>query len=129
MSVRGKRVGSAVLLLLAIAGCSDAKPTAGVVPETRAPVAPVRTATPVRPTPAPVQVKPGTSTNPQLKPGTSTNLQVMPLIDHGPRDKKQIALTFDADLTALMRKRLVSGKVKSYYNKALIDELRALHVP
>ncbi len=40
-----------------------------------------------------------------------------------------MALTFDADLTALMRRRLVSGKVKSYDNKALIDELRALHVP
>jgi len=40
-----------------------------------------------------------------------------------------VALTFDADLTALMRRRLVSGKVKSYDNKALIDELRALHVP
>jgi peptidoglycan/xylan/chitin deacetylase (PgdA/CDA1 family) len=53
----------------------------------------------------------------------------MPVLQHGPRDKKEIALTFDADLTALMRRRLVSGKVKSYYNKALIDELRALKVP
>jgi peptidoglycan/xylan/chitin deacetylase (PgdA/CDA1 family) len=53
----------------------------------------------------------------------------MPVLDHGPRDRKLIALTFDADLTALMRRRLVSGQVKSYYNKALIDELRALHVP
>ncbi len=53
----------------------------------------------------------------------------MPVVQHGPRDKPRIALTFDADMTALMRRRLQSGKVNSYYNKALIDELRALHVP
>ncbi|TDW81395.1 peptidoglycan/xylan/chitin deacetylase (PgdA/CDA1 family) [Kribbella sp. VKM Ac-2566] len=85
-------------------------------PQTRAPVAPVRT---VRPTLVPVQVRPG----------ASSNTKPMPVLDHGPRNKKQIALTFDADLTALMRKRLVSGKVKSYYNKALVDELGAMHVP
>jgi peptidoglycan/xylan/chitin deacetylase (PgdA/CDA1 family) len=50
-------------------------------------------------------------------------------VQHGPRDKKRIALTFDADLTALMRKRLQHGKVKSYYNEALINELRELKVP
>jgi peptidoglycan-N-acetylglucosamine deacetylase len=53
----------------------------------------------------------------------------MPVVQHGPRDKPRIALTFDADMTALMRRRLLSGQVKSYYNKALIEELRALHVP
>ncbi|GAA1134690.1 polysaccharide deacetylase family protein [Kribbella jejuensis] len=114
----GKRVAVGALLLTLVA-CSDTKQTAGVTPQTRAPVEPVRTAEPVRPTFAPVQVRPG----------TSTNVNVMPVLDHGPRDKKEVALTFDADLTALMRRRLVSGKVKSYYNKALIDELRALHAP
>jgi peptidoglycan/xylan/chitin deacetylase (PgdA/CDA1 family) len=53
----------------------------------------------------------------------------MPVIQHGPRTKKQIALTFDADLTAAMRKRLKHGKVTSYYNDALITDLRRLHVP
>ncbi len=114
----GKRVATAALVLTLV-GCSDAKPTAGVAPQTRAPVEPVHTTKPLRPTLAPVQVKPG----------TSTNARVMPVLDHGPRDKKEIALTFDADLTALMRRRLISGTVKSYYNKALIEELRALHVP
>ncbi|GAA3139472.1 peptidoglycan/xylan/chitin deacetylase (PgdA/CDA1 family) [Kribbella aluminosa] len=114
----GRRVAVGALLLTLVA-CSDAKQSAGEVPQTRAPVEPARTAKPVRPTLAPAQVKPG----------TSSNTQVMPVLDHGPRDKKQIALTFDADLTALMRRRLVSGKVKSYYNKALIEELRTLHVP
>jgi peptidoglycan/xylan/chitin deacetylase (PgdA/CDA1 family) len=51
------------------------------------------------------------------------------VVQHGPRDKKRVALTFDADLTALMRKRLRHGKVKSYYNEALINELRQLKVP
>lgn len=53
----------------------------------------------------------------------------MPIVEHGPRDRKRIALTFDADLTAAMRKRLKNGRVKSYYNAKLIQELRDLHVP
>jgi peptidoglycan/xylan/chitin deacetylase (PgdA/CDA1 family) len=53
----------------------------------------------------------------------------MSIVQHGPRDKPRIALTFDADLTALMRKRLHHGKIRSYYNEPLIDELRSLHVP
>jgi peptidoglycan/xylan/chitin deacetylase (PgdA/CDA1 family) len=53
----------------------------------------------------------------------------MPIVQHGPRDKPRIALTFDADLTAAMRRRLTSGKVRSYYNAALIQHLRDLKVP
>ncbi|MDX6260806.1 MAG: peptidoglycan-N-acetylglucosamine deacetylase [Kribbellaceae bacterium] len=53
----------------------------------------------------------------------------MPVIQHGPRGKKWVALTFDADLTALMRKRLQHGTVKSYYNEVLITKLRQEHVP
>ncbi len=53
----------------------------------------------------------------------------MPIVQHGPRGKREIALTFDADLTISMRKRLRNGKVRSYYNDALITKLRELHVP
>ncbi|WP_145812762.1 polysaccharide deacetylase family protein [Kribbella amoyensis] len=53
----------------------------------------------------------------------------MPVIQHGPRGPQRIALTFDADLTASMRRRLQAGTVKSYYNDQLIAELRALRVP
>ena len=53
----------------------------------------------------------------------------MPIVQHGPRGKREIALTFDADLTVSMRKRLRNGKVRSYYNDALITKLRELHVP
>lgn len=45
------------------------------------------------------------------------------VIFHGPRDKKKIALTFDAEMTDGMKADLVSGKVKSSYNKAIIDIL------
>lgn len=45
------------------------------------------------------------------------------VIFHGPRDKKQIALTFDAEMTDGMKADLVSGKVKSSYDKKIIDIL------
>lgn len=47
------------------------------------------------------------------------------VIFHGPRDKKQIALTFDAEMTDGMRASLLSGKVKSSYDKRIIDTLIA----
>ncbi|GAA1556998.1 polysaccharide deacetylase family protein [Kribbella lupini] len=53
----------------------------------------------------------------------------MPIVQHGPRDKPRIALTFDADLTVAMRRRLTNGTVKSYYNDALVQHLRDLKVP
>ncbi|SRR5258708_1456221 len=45
------------------------------------------------------------------------------VIFHGPRDKKQIALTFDAEMTDGMKADLVSGRVKSSYDKKIIDVL------
>ena len=45
------------------------------------------------------------------------------VIFHGPRDKKRIALTFDAEMTDGMKANLVSGKVKSSYDKRIIDIL------
>ncbi|MFI5711252.1 polysaccharide deacetylase family protein [Kribbella sp. NPDC051620] len=72
---------------------------------------------------------PGTTAKPGTRPGESHETNLMPVIQHGPRDKKWVALTFDADLTALMRKRLQHGKVKSYYNEALITKLRQENVP
>lgn len=49
------------------------------------------------------------------------------VIFHGPRDKKQIAITFDAEMTDRMKADLVSGKVKSSYNKKIIDVLNETH--
>lgn len=44
-------------------------------------------------------------------------------------NQKVVALTFDADMTPSMLRRLKSGKVTSWYNKGVIDKLRELRVP
>jgi len=45
------------------------------------------------------------------------------VIFHGPRDKKRIAITFDAEMTDGMKADLVSGRTKSAYDKRIIDTL------
>jgi len=45
------------------------------------------------------------------------------VIFHGPRDKKKIALTFDAEMTDGMRARYLSGTVKGSYDDRIIDIL------
>ncbi len=45
------------------------------------------------------------------------------VIFHGPRDKKKIAITFDAEMTDGMRANFLSGRVKSSYDKRIIDIL------
>src|SRR5690349_10464937 len=101
-----------------MSGCAEEEPSTGVVPLSTTPT----------PTPLPSSPTPVTPT-PSARPGESHNSNLMPIVDHGPRDQKRVALTFDADLTAAMRKRLLSGKVTSYYNAKLISELRTLKVP
>ncbi|HZE86832.1 MAG TPA: polysaccharide deacetylase family protein [Methylomirabilota bacterium] len=49
------------------------------------------------------------------------------IVFHGSRDKKNIALTFDADMTEGMKNMLQSGVVKSYYDKRITDYLTATH--
>ena len=44
-------------------------------------------------------------------------------IDHGNRNLPEVALTFDADMTPAMVKNLKTGKIKSYYNKKVVDVL------
>jgi peptidoglycan/xylan/chitin deacetylase (PgdA/CDA1 family) len=51
------------------------------------------------------------------------------LVRTGPADRPRVALTFDADMTPAMLRRLGTGEVGSYYNAALIAELRRLQVP
>ncbi len=45
------------------------------------------------------------------------------VIFHGPRDKKRIALTFDAEMTDGMKANVLSGIVKSSYDKRITDIL------
>ena len=49
------------------------------------------------------------------------------VIFHGPRNKKKIALTFDAEMTDGMKATLLSGAVKTSYNKKIIDVLNETH--
>ena len=47
---------------------------------------------------------------------TKPILKIDPIIiEHGPRDKKNIALTFDADMTASMQKKLQKKEIKTLY--------------
>lgn len=54
--------------------------------------------------------------------GKSSNV-----IFHGPRTKKQVALTFDAEMTDGMKANLLSGSTKSSYDKRIIDVLNQTH--
>ncbi len=47
----------------------------------------------------------------------------------GPAGSPRIALTFDSNMTDAMLARLTSGKVKSYANVGVIDELQRSHTP
>lgn len=44
-------------------------------------------------------------------------------IDHGNRNLPEVAITFDADMTMGMVNNLKTGKIKSYYNKKVVDVL------
>lgn len=51
------------------------------------------------------------------------------VISNGARDKKVVALTFDADMTPSMKKELEEGKVKSWYNEKIVQILTNERVP
>ncbi len=49
--------------------------------------------------------------------------------DHGSRAHPQVALTFDADMTVDMQRRLNAGQVAGWYNREVIEVLRREQVP
>jgi peptidoglycan/xylan/chitin deacetylase (PgdA/CDA1 family) len=49
--------------------------------------------------------------------------------NHIATTSKVVALTFDADMTPFMLRQLKSGKVKSWYNKDVIDLLQQTNTP
>ncbi len=51
------------------------------------------------------------------------------VVSHGPTASPRIALTFDSNMTDAMLQSLDSGKVKSYANVAVIDELQRSGTP
>jgi peptidoglycan/xylan/chitin deacetylase (PgdA/CDA1 family) len=50
-------------------------------------------------------------------------------IDHGPRTRRWVALTFDADMTHAMLARLRAGQQKTWYDAAIVRELEATRTP
>jgi peptidoglycan/xylan/chitin deacetylase (PgdA/CDA1 family) len=96
-------------------------------------LAPVKPTIPLPPseTPTPTpSVSPTPTTSPTPKASTPGNPPVQPIaISHGSRAKKEIALTFDADMMPNMLALLKSGKATTWYNKKVIDELEQENVP
>jgi peptidoglycan-N-acetylglucosamine deacetylase len=51
-------------------------------------------------------------------------------VTHGPRTARRlVALTFDADMTPGMLARLRAGAVHGWYDRSIVDYLRATHTP
>jgi peptidoglycan-N-acetylglucosamine deacetylase len=79
---------------------------------------------PAAPAPAPA------STTTTAATSTTVALPGPPVvIDHGPTYRRAIALTFDSNLTDAMIRELDDGRVASFDNVAVIDELDAMQVP
>lgn len=51
------------------------------------------------------------------------------VVTHGREDRKEIALSFDADMTPFMLKELQEGKVESFYNQKIIEILHEQKIP
>ncbi len=98
--------------VLALTACPGATPSAGPPPSPTS-------AMPSSPSPS------SPSSSPEVK-----RFRPRPVeIDHGPRTVRVIALTFDADMTDGMLAQLRSGEVRSWYNEAVIRELRKTGTP
>lgn len=50
-------------------------------------------------------------------------------IFHGPRNRPDISLTFDADMTPYMKSNLLSGRVKSAFDHKIIEVLEKTNTP
>jgi peptidoglycan-N-acetylglucosamine deacetylase len=62
-----------------------------------------------------------------LIPVSDVNNRAGQVIFHGSRDEKEIALTFDADMTPGMKKLLDDNVVPSFYDKRITDYLTKTH--
>jgi peptidoglycan/xylan/chitin deacetylase (PgdA/CDA1 family) len=70
-----------------------------------------------------------TTVPPTTVPPTLPPREIAPLIANGPRDRPAVALTFDSNLTDAMIQELHSGRVASFANVAVLDELDRMQVP
>lgn len=78
--------------------------------------------------PATTSLTPTASSAPATTPNPPTPSEIAE-IDHGPRTRKWVALTFDADMTRGMLTRLRSGRQTTWYDAAIVHELEATHTP
>jgi peptidoglycan/xylan/chitin deacetylase (PgdA/CDA1 family) len=112
---RSFRVAGLVLLAVVLAaGCAkaSASPAPGQQPGQQL----VRVS---GPSPSPSASVPGA-----VPPGTPPQV-----ISHGPAGARRIALTFDSNMTDTMLRWLDQGKVKSYANTRVVDELESTGTP
>jgi peptidoglycan/xylan/chitin deacetylase (PgdA/CDA1 family) len=106
-------VATAALLLLT--ACAQA-PAAGKPP---APTAPTVTAAPSPSYHPAAGALPGAT-----EPGT-----IPPVVNNGPRVGNRVALTFDADMTDAMLKRLAADPTISFANRHVLDILQETRTP
>jgi peptidoglycan/xylan/chitin deacetylase (PgdA/CDA1 family) len=100
----------ALIAALALAGCGSPAPR-------------------VEPPPAVSPTLESAAPEPARTPGAVDSGALPPVVDHGPRDVKRVALTFDADMTDAMSARLRRGEVKSYANLRLLGLLEQREIP
>jgi peptidoglycan/xylan/chitin deacetylase (PgdA/CDA1 family) len=123
------RCSAVAVVAAVVAGCGGSSHHAGTtqattdVPDLRAqPPATVAAAKP--PSPARRRHSPRPSQPHTPKP------RDLSFVQHGPRDANHlVALTFDADMTPGMLARLRAGAVHSWYDRSIVDYLRATNTP
>jgi peptidoglycan/xylan/chitin deacetylase (PgdA/CDA1 family) len=110
----------ALVVVLLVSGCGGSAARRAVVTTS---TAPVMTAPPGAGDHAPsVRSRPTVPDAPVVTlPATQ--------IDHGPRTRREVALTFDADMTEGMLAQLRSGAQRTWYDAAIVHELRRTRTP
>jgi peptidoglycan/xylan/chitin deacetylase (PgdA/CDA1 family) len=110
---------------VAALGALGASALLAAVASDRAERAPRATPGPVTPTPA---TTPGAREPAPARRGTLPPVSSRP-IEHGPRTRRWVALTFDADMTRAMLAALRAGRVRAAYDERIVAQLRALRAP
>ncbi|MEU8662916.1 polysaccharide deacetylase family protein [Actinoplanes philippinensis] len=102
----------ALMAVVMLAGCAEPAPRTEQPAVVRSPI---------------VEASP--SVAPVVIPGAAPAGKDPAVVQHGPRDVKRVALTFDADMTDAMATRLRRGEVKSYANLRLLGILEKRKIP
>lgn len=132
--VRAGHVLAWLIVAAQLAGCgARAAPALSTTPTS----APQRDSPPTVSHPQPLSVRPPSARPPSVgspsvgSPGaTRPSARVSPaIVEHGPRSRRWVALTFDADMTRAMLSELRTGRVHGWYDAALFAELRETRTP